>query len=110
MKLILDNNISHRVASLLDTSFDECKHVSFFGLNQNTDDSSIWNFAKKHNYCILTKDNDFEALSRLLGCPPKVIQLICGNKSTKEIINILNHNAEAIHQFGKDENCLLFLL
>jgi predicted nuclease of predicted toxin-antitoxin system len=110
MKLILDNNISHRVASLLDVSFDEFKHVSFFGLNQNTDDSTIWNFAKKQNYCILTKDNDFEALSRLLGCPPKVRQLICGNKSTKEITDILKQNLEAIHQFGKDENCLLFLL
>lgn len=41
MKLLIDNNISHRVCSLLNTSFHSIKHVSDFRLDKNTEDSLI---------------------------------------------------------------------
>ena len=95
---------------MLTNSFDENKHVSYFHFDKNTEDSKIWKYAKENGYTILTKDNDFEAMSRLFSCPPKVIQLLCGNKKTTEIIRILNKNSDAIKQFDTDtENCLLFL-
>lgn len=75
MKILVDNNISYRIAKMLNKSIDGCKHVSDFGLNEDTSDSTIWDFAKANEFTILTKDNDFEAMSRLFGCPPKV-QLI----------------------------------
>ena len=110
MKLLIDNNISYRLCSLLNKSIPGCKHVSDFNLDKNTDDSHIWNFAKENGFSILTKDNDFEAMSRLYGCPPKVIQLICGNKKTSELFEILNKNAETIKLLDNDsENCLLYL-
>lgn len=110
MKLLIDNNISYRVAVTLNKSILVCKHVSDFSLDANTEDSAIWNFAKKGGYIILTKDNDFEAMSRLFGCPPKVIQMICGNKRTPEIIRILEKNMGVIKLFdGDDENCLMFI-
>ncbi len=74
MKLLIDNNISYRVAVILNRSISDCKHVSDFNLDKNTEDSAIWSFAKKEGYIILSKDNDFEAMNRLFGCPPKVIQ------------------------------------
>lgn len=110
MKILIDNNISFRIAVRLNKSISECKHVSDFNLDINTEDAVIWDFAKKSGYVILTKDNDFEAMSRLFGCPPKVIQLVCGNISTSEITRILEKNADIIKLFvGDDENCLMFL-
>ena len=110
MKLLIDNNISYRVSSMLDKTIKGCKHVSDFHLHENTEDAVIWTFAKANGYTILTKDNDFEAMSRLFGCPPKTIQLTCGNKKTSELIRILETNAEIIKLFDADtENCLLYL-
>ena len=111
MKLLVDNNISHRVAVIMNKYFTGCAHVSDYKLEQDTDDTLIWNFAKKNDFTILTKDNDFEAMSRLFGCPPKVIQLICGNKTTSAIIKIIEDNYNTIQQFVDDdvENCLMYL-
>lgn len=79
-------------------------------MDEHTEDIAIWNFAKEKNWAILTKDNDYEALSRLYGCPPKVIQLTCGNKTTTQIMSILEKSQSVIHAFLKDnENCLMYL-
>jgi len=110
MRILVDNNTSYRVAKFLNESFIGSNHVSKFGLDENTEDIAIWKFAKENEYTILTKDNDYEAMSRLFGCPPKVIQLICGNKSTAEIVQLLTKNLSNISQFNDDsENCLLYL-
>ena len=111
MKLLVDNNMSHRVAVLLNKSFfSVCSHVSDFNLDEDTSDRAIWKFAIENGYMILTKDADYEALSRMLGCPPKVIQMICGNTSTIEIIKLIEKSALAIKQFHSDnELCLMYI-
>ncbi len=110
MKLLIDSNISYRVAVTLNKFISECKHVSDVSLDTDTEDIVVWNFAKKDSYVILTKDNDFESMSRLFGCPPKVIRLICGNKKTSEIIKILEDKIDVIKLFNGDkENCLMFI-
>ena len=79
-------------------------------MDADTEDAFIWEYAKKNSFTIITKDNDFEYLSRLYGCPPKVIQLTCGNKTTTEIISILSGSIDTIRNFESDEeNCLMFL-
>ena len=110
MKVLIDNNLSFKVTAHINKVFAGSKHVSDFDLDAKTDDAVIWKFAMENNYSILTKDTDFEAMSRLLGCPPKVIQLTCGNKNTAEIVSILLANSNSIELFLKDEeNCLMFL-
>ena len=110
MKLLIDNNLSYRIKTLLQTEIVKCVHVSDLKMHENTQDIEIWNFSKTNDYLILTKDNDFEAMSRLYGCPPKVIQLMCGNKSTIQIAKILNNSLSVISDFASDnENCLLYL-
>ena len=110
MKLLFDNNISFRVVKYFARVFPESIHVADKNMDANTEDETIWRFAINNGYTILTKDNDFESMSRLYGCPPKVIQLICGNKSTSEIISILKNNSDSILSFDSDEeNCLMFL-
>ena len=108
--ILVDNNLSYRLATHLKPAFAGSIHVANFNMDQNTEDIAIWNFAKEKGYTILTKDNDFETLSRLLGCPPKVVQMTCGNKTTAEIISILEKSCTAIQLFINDtENCLLYL-
>jgi predicted nuclease of predicted toxin-antitoxin system len=110
MKILVDNNISPRTISYHGKFFKDSNHVVQLNLDIDTEDIAIWEFAKKNNFAILTKDNDFEAMSRLYGCPPKVIQLICGNKSTNEIIKILSNKHSSIKKFLEDKtDCLLYI-
>nr|MBK9650494.1 DUF5615 family PIN-like protein [Bacteroidota bacterium] len=110
MKLLIDNNLSFKLKKTLSSFFEIVVHVSDFEMEANTEDKTIWKYGKENDFIILSKDNDFETLSRFFGCPPKVIQLICGNKSTVEIIEILNKSKDIIRNFDMDkENCLLFL-
>ncbi|MDX2286191.1 MAG: DUF5615 family PIN-like protein, partial [Bacteroidia bacterium] len=46
------------------------------------DDRQVWEFARQAQFAIITKDNDFNELSQLLGYPPYVIWIRRGNCST----------------------------
>lgn len=77
---------------------------------ERSDDGVIWKHARENGFCILTKDNDFEAKSRLYGCPPKVVQLKCGNRKTSALMAILRSNHAEIEEFLQDTvDCLMYL-
>jgi predicted nuclease of predicted toxin-antitoxin system len=97
MKLLLDNNLSHKLCSPLQQYF-EANHVRNL-LFAEADDIDIWDYARENNFHILTKDNDFEEWSLLKGCPPKIIHLICGNQTTTYILNLIVNNREVIQSF-----------
>jgi len=106
----VDNNLSPRLVAHLNKHFPHSKHVQDLNMDEDTEDSEIWAFAKANKLVILTKDTDFESLSRLYGCPPKVIQLTCGNKTTAEIADIINRGSGIIGSFLKNKrDCLLYL-
>lgn len=72
------------------------------------DDRRIWEIARKNGYCIVTKDWDFKFMSVSFGCPPKVIRLNCGNRTTAFIANLLRQRFWAIDEFLKNgEDCYL---
>ena len=75
LKLLIDENLSSRLKKNLAEHFVAIKHVTALHLGF---DNQIWDFAKTHDYIILTKDNDFLFLSLMYGCPPKVIGVKCG--------------------------------
>ena len=108
MKLLIDNNLSYKLADYLKAASIESVHIknalSVFSL-----DTEIWEYANENDLAILTKDNDFDELSQLYGCPPKVIHLLCGNKSTAYIFNLIVSYKNEIVQFVNEdsENCLL---
>jgi predicted nuclease of predicted toxin-antitoxin system len=108
MKLLVDNNLSFKLVQPLQNHYPETQHVRD-ALSLSTDDISIWNYAKSNGFIILTKDNDFDERSQLEGCPPKIIHLICGNKTTLHILNLLLWRQEEILSFGNSdsENCIL---
>jgi predicted nuclease of predicted toxin-antitoxin system len=59
MKLLLDANISWRLAVKLKLHFEECIHVDYTGLAIPAKDIDIWNYALQKKFIIVTNDEDF---------------------------------------------------
>lgn len=108
MKLLIDNNLSFKLVLALEAYFPHSIHIrETLGILAN--DQSIWEYAQNNDFVILTKDNDFDERSQVYGCPPKIIHLICGNKSTSHIQDLIFHHKEAIQSFATLDsgNCIL---
>ena len=72
MKLLLDNNVSYKLATLLKNEYSGSVAVREVGLSR-APDSEVWRFAQANGFVVVTKDSDFIQRSFLLGAPPKVI-------------------------------------
>lgn len=100
-KVLIDQNLSYRLTSRLTTLFTNVAHIKTLGL-ADADDAQIWNFAHESGFIILTQDSDFNDLCELKGWPPKIIWLRCGNRSTTELLEIIQQSATAIQSFLAD--------
>ena len=98
INILLDENLSFKIKKELKHLFDDLKHVSDLNLVK-TDDFAIWDYAKTHQYSIITFDADFIDLSVLNGFPPKIIWLRIGNSATANIVQVLKHNYVIINEF-----------
>lgn len=107
MKLLLDQNISYRLVKKLESVFPGIRQVGSLGLN-NKSDRSIWDFAKKQEFIIVTFDSDFYDLSVTEGHPPKIIWVKSGNLTTDHLADLLAKKATQIQQFSEDKelSCL----
>lgn len=103
MGLLLDANLSWRLARVLSESFPGIIHVSSTDLRNNAPDSSLWEYARKNGYTIVTNDEDFSILSTSRGFPPKVILLRTGNQSTSYLAQLLISHKEEILSFIEGE-------
>ena len=102
MKLLLfDQNLSPRLVDRLTDIYPGSIHVSTVGLSRALD-RAVWEYARQHDYMIVTKDVDFSELGLLLGFPPKVIWIRRGNCSTQDIETLLRGNFEAISALSDD--------
>ena len=72
VRLLLDENLSERLLPILRGLFAGSAHIRARGLG-GVADSMLWEVAKRDNFVLVTKDEDFVALSVLHGTPPKVI-------------------------------------
>ena len=95
MKLLFDQNLSHRLPTLLAQAFPGSAQVRLLGLDR-ADDIEIWRYASEQDFCVVTLDADFADLSGLLGSPPKVVWLRCGNKPTAFIESLIRIHAPRI--------------
>ena len=101
MKLLFDQNLSPKLAKYFEGHFIASQHLMDFGFDAS-DDLTVWEFAQKNGFTIITKDSDFNNLVSFLGFPPKVIWLRRGNCSTKIIRDIIIENFETIKAFIND--------
>lgn len=105
MKLLLDENLSWRMIKKLTPFFEEVVHASELKIIQPANDISIWNYAKKNGFTILSKDDDFEKIVLLRKAPPKLIYLKTYNLDTKKLVDLILENKEKIIEFiVTDEN------
>lgn len=99
MRLLLDQNISHKILKYLpEQHYTGSTSVKGEGLI-NTPDREIWEFAKKQGYTIVTQDSDFNDLNSLFGFPPKVIWIRTGNLRTEQIVKVLVEYYTEIESF-----------
>ncbi|MFK7785255.1 MAG: DUF5615 family PIN-like protein [Crocinitomicaceae bacterium] len=108
MKLLFDQHFSFRTVQNLLEHFPNSHHLKYYELEGESDDS-IWYFAKKHDYTIVTKDNDFNQRSLVFGHPPKVIWVILPNTKRTIVEKFLVQKLEEIVLFHERDESLLIL-
>ena len=80
--------------------------MRLLGLAEATD-RTIWDYAGRNGFTLVSLDVDFADRATLLGPPPKVIWLRCGNQPTERIEKLLRDHAETMGEFeGNRAACL----
>jgi len=109
MKLLFDHNLSPRLANRLGDLYPNSNHL--FNLKLDTvDDSVVWEYAREHEFIIVTKDSDFSELSVIKGFPPKVIWIRIGNCTTNDVEHLVRSHAEEINNFGHESSLGILIL
>jgi predicted nuclease of predicted toxin-antitoxin system len=101
MKLLFDQNLSHRLVAQLATEFPGSDHVRNAGL-ATSPDPDVWAYAAAHGFVIVSKDTDFQQRALLHGHPPKVIWVRLGNCSTAAVATLLRSRLADILAFEAD--------
>ncbi len=109
MKLLIDQNLSRRLIEPLRDTFPNSEHVTSLGLDTATD-HVVWEFARSHDFVIVSKDSDFRQLAFLHGPPPKAVWLRIGNSSTASVLQVVLDHVEALYEFGTTEDEALLVL
>ena len=109
MRLLFDQNLSPLLAANLQDIFPESSHIFQIGLDRAVD-LEIWEFSRKENFTIVSRDSDFSDLSQVMGFPPKVLWIRRGNCSTHEIEELLRTNLDAVTGLGSNDEAGLLEL
>lgn len=105
MKLLFDQNISHKLIEKIKDIYPDSSHVGFHNLSKS-DDYQVREFAIQHDFLIVTQDSDFYDIAIVKGTPPKIIWIRFGNSSTNGIEKLIRSNTVAIRHFIKEENTI----
>ncbi len=95
MKLLLDENLSHRLVPALQADYPGSTQVTLAGLGA-ADDQAVWRHALDSGFVIVTKDDDFLDLAAYHGAPPVVIRLVLGNCRNEQVLAVLHAHRQAI--------------
>ncbi len=109
MKLLFDENLSHKLPRRLADIFPSSLHVRDIGLKA-ADDPLVRDYAKDSGFIIASKDADMHDLSLVFGNPPKVVWLRLGNCSTSDVENLLRRDVDVIKVFYEDDYVSLLAL
>jgi predicted nuclease of predicted toxin-antitoxin system len=109
LKLLFDENLSPALVRLLAEEFPGSAHVHAAGLRSKRD-TTVWEYAKLHGLCIVSKDADFQHRSFLLGHPPKVIGIALGNCSAARVALMLRESLLIIARFEADHEASFLIL
>lgn len=78
----------------------------------NADDFEIWEYARQHDYTVVTFDKDIPAIGSVRGFPPKGIWLRTGNLSNQAVLALFHERSEQFAEFIANDRkgCLLVYL
>lgn len=107
VKLLFDQNISHRLISRIITSYPQVKQTKELDLIYFSD-KKIWNFAKSNGNAIITFDSDFFDLNTYYGFPPKIIWLRTRNMTSNYLAKFLLDKYNQIVDFIEDEHFWMY--
>jgi len=83
------------MVSLIALHYPGSSQIALLGLERSSD-TSIWAYARQHDFIIVTKDSDFVDLSTLYGQPPKIILLKTGNQTWQMTAQALINRRELL--------------
>ncbi len=109
MKLLFDQNLSHKLARHLTDIFPDSTHVREVGLKEAVD-PIVWDYAKQQSFMIVSKDADFHQRSFVFGFPPKVVWVQLGNCTTAEVEQVIRKNFAVIKDFYEDAEAAFLVL
>lgn len=109
MKLLFDENLSRKLPAAIADLYPDSIHVSAADL-LTVPDKVIWEYAREHDFAIVTTDSDFYELALTQGPPPKVIWLRSWSHPTKDAEALLRREAIRITQFVQDPDTALLVL
>jgi predicted nuclease of predicted toxin-antitoxin system len=101
VKLLFDQNLSPKLVGHLADLFPDSSHVQSEGLDCASDEQ-IWEHARAKAFAIVTKDADYNNLSVVRGCPPKVIWLLLGNCTTAQVEAVFRTRFAEIEAFERE--------
>ncbi len=101
MRLLFDQNLSHRLVTMLAGEYPGSKHVRDAGLSA-ADDQAIWDYAARNDFVLVSKDSDFEQRALLYGHPPKVVWIRSGNGPTSAVAALLRTRLDDMLAFAAD--------
>ncbi len=78
MRFLVDNQLPSALARFLDAEGWEALHVRDLAMAE-TSDHVIWDYAKNHDYTIVSKDEDFLYLSSMNVNGPALVWVRLGN-------------------------------
>jgi len=109
VRLLFDENVSPRLAAVLQDEYPGSTHVRDVGLG-GAADAVIWDHARDEGFAIVSKDDDFRQRSFLEGAPPKVVWLQVGNAGTEAIANLLRGQSERLREFETEVESSLLIV
>ena len=102
MKLLFDENLSHKLVRRLADIFPYSVHVRDIGLKA-ADDPVVWEYARDNDLMIVSKDSDMHQRSFVFGHPPKIIWVRLGNCSTSDVEMLLRRSFPVVKAFHEDD-------
>ena len=101
MRLLFDQNLSFKLCSRLADLFPNSGQVSLAGL-ATADNQAVWEHPRAGGFTLVSQDSDFADMAALIGPPPQVIWLRCGNRTVATLEQLLRREVHAIAALEAD--------
>ena len=101
MKLLFDQNLSPRLARLLQDLYPGSCHVQDLYLDRAPDEI-LWGTAQREGFIIVTRDSDFADRPMLALPSPKIVWIRVGNCTTREIEALLRDHLDDAQDLNRD--------